>query len=274
MDDTTLNQFVLFVYMTAAAAFLWTHLAGNVKRYRVPLMLTWVGLGLHTTSLIWRWIHSYQLGIGHAPLSNRYESFIFFSWSIVGIFVFFDRLLGLRRFGAFIMIGAAACIGLTSLIPGMEPQITPLMPALQSNWLFFHVVTCFLAYAAFAVAFITGIMSLIKSNSGNMSLETNRQLDDVMYRMIMVGFLLLTLGIISGSAWAYRAWGRYWGWDPKETWSLITWIVYAVFLHARITKGWSGKRLAVIAIVGFLSVIVTYWGVNHLDIFKGLHSYG
>mgnify|MGYP000910292641 CR=1 FL=1 len=274
MDDTTLNQIVMVVYMVSAAAFLWTNLAPEPKRWRIPMGVAWLGFGLHTSSLIWRWIHSYQIGIGHAPLTNRYESFVFFAWSIVAIFLVFDRFLGLRRFGAAILAGGAGLIGVTSLIPGMETAVTPLMPALQSNWLFFHVVTCFLAYAAFAVAFFTGIMSLTRARGGNLTRESSLQLDDVMYRMIMVGFLLLTLGIISGSAWAYRAWGRYWGFDPKETWSLITWIVYAVFLHARITKGWAGKRLALIAIIGFLSVIVTYWGVNHLDIFKGLHSYG
>ena len=224
-------------------------------------------------SLIWRWIASYQLGFGHAPLSNRYESLIFFGWSIVAMFIFFSSKLKLTRMGGFIIPLGAVSIASTSIIPGADADISPLVPALQSNWLIFHVVTCFLGYAAFAIASFAGIISLVRNRRSQWQSRLHENLDFVMHRTVLVGFLLLTLGIISGSAWAYNAWGRYWGWDPKEVWSLITWFVYAIFLHARITKGWSGKRLAWISIVGFIFVLFTFLGVNYLPIFKGLHSY-
>jgi len=157
------------------------------------------------------------------------------------------------------------------------------VPALQSNWLLYHVITCFLGYACFAVACGISIMYLIKI--GSESADSNaaaggvvsmfpsaRVLDDMNYRSIMIGFPLLTLGIITGAAWANYAWGTYWSWDPKETWSLIVWFVYAAFLHARITRGWVGKRAAWLSIIGFAATIFCYLGVNLF--LSGLHSYG
>jgi len=167
---------------------------------------------------------------------------------------------------------------------GLSNNIEPLVPALQSNWLLYHVVTCFLGYAAFAVACGVSIMYLIKASheannsfavsaGGIMSLfPPTRVLDDLNYRAIMIGFPLLTLGIITGAAWANYAWGTYWSWDPKETWSLIVWFVYAAFLHARFTRGWVGKRAAWLSIIGFAATIFCYLGVNLF--LSGLHSYG
>jgi cytochrome c-type biogenesis protein CcsB len=139
-----------------------------------------------------------------------------------------------------------------------------------------------LGYAAFAVACGVSIMYLIKANSeekatdaagGFLSLfPPTRVLDDLNYKAIMVGFPLLTLGIITGAAWANYAWGTYWSWDPKETWSLIVWFIYAAFLHARFTKGWVGKRAAWLSVIGFAATIFCYLGVNLL--LSGLHSYG
>ncbi|MBN1356959.1 c-type cytochrome biogenesis protein CcsB [bacterium] len=275
MDDSTLNQIAMVFYMAASLVFLYRFSDNKHKPGKVPMGLTWSGFCVQTVAFIWRWIASYRHGFGHAPLSNRYESVIFFSWSVVAMFLIFDRFLPLRRFGGFIVVLGAVGIASTSIIPGADSTITPLIPALQSNWLFFHVVTCFLGYSAFAIAFFAGIMSLARQGVGaNVeSSEIIRNLDLIMYRTVMSGFILLTLGIISGSAWAYNAWGRYWGWDPKEVWSLITWFVYAVFLHARVTRGWSGKRLAWISVVGFIFVLFTFLGVNYLPIFKGLHTY-
>ncbi|MGA1865424.1 MAG: c-type cytochrome biogenesis protein CcsB, partial [bacterium] len=152
-------------------------------------------------------------------------------------------------------------------------------PALQSNWLLIHVVTCFFGYAAFAIAFGFSIMYLIKHGHEKDGLKTgfisllpsSQVLDDLEYKAVAVGFPFLTLGIITGAAWAHYAWGSYWSWDPKETWSLITWFVYAAFLHARFTAGWRGKRTAILSILGFLFVLMTYFGVSFL--LGGLHSY-
>ena len=166
---------------------------------------------------------------------------------------------------------------------GLSASIDPLVPALQSNWLTYHVITCFLGYAAFAVACGVSIMYLIKVGKEEKAenspiggilgvFPSARVLDDINYRAIMIGFPLLTLGIITGAAWANYAWGTYWSWDPKETWSLIVWFIYAAFLHARFTRGWVGRRAAWLSIIGFAATIFCYLGVNL--VLSGLHSYG
>jgi cytochrome c-type biogenesis protein CcsB len=146
------------------------------------------------------------------------------------------------------------------------------MPALRSNWLTFHVFTAFLGYGGFAVAALTGAGYLIASRNGSKAqTDITEALDAATAKTISFGFLFLTVGIISGAVWANSAWGTYWSWDPKETWSLITWFIYAVFLHCRFMRGWKGKRAAWISIIGFASVIFTYYGVNFL--LSGYHSY-
>ena len=144
-----------------------------------------------------------------------------------------------------------------------------------------HVMTCFIGYGAFAVAAGLGLMYLLKKSAVNRGLTENslagglpelKVIDDLTHKTIIFGFMWLTAGIITGAVWANEAWGTYWSWDPKETWSIITWFVYALTLHARFTRGWSGSRIAWLAIIGFVSVIFTYFGVNFL--LSGLHSYG
>jgi cytochrome c-type biogenesis protein CcsB len=244
-------------------------------------LIAYVGLAIQTVAIGLRWKESYDLGVGHAPLSNLYESVVFFSWTIILIYMFIDLKYKYRIIGAFVV--PFALLGMAWAQLGMNNSIEPLVPALQSNWLLYHVVTCFLGYAAFAVACGISIMYLLKARheetastepaGGLMStFPPIRVLDDLNYRSIMIGFPLLTLGIITGAAWANYAWGTYWSWDPKETWSLIVWFVYAAFLHARFTRGWVGKRAAWLSIIGFAATIFCYLGVNLL--LSGLHSYG
>ena len=238
------------------------------------------GLLIQTVAILLRWKESYDMGMGHAPLSNLYESVVFFSWTIVLVFAFVDIKYRYRIIGAFVI--PFALLGMAWGQLGLDTGIQPLVPALQSNWLIYHVITCFLGYAAFAVACGVSIMYLIATRAGLADeggrhgmlamFPPSRILDDINYRAIMFGFPLLTLGIITGAIWANYAWGTYWSWDPKETWSLIVWFVYAAFLHARITKGWVGRRAAWLSILGFAATIFCYLGVNLL--LSGLHSYG
>jgi cytochrome c-type biogenesis protein CcsB len=213
------------------------------------------------------------MGIGHAPLSNLYESLVFFSWTILIIYLFVERKYKNRTIGAFVTPLAFFAMAYASL---HNNSIQPLIPALKSNWLIAHVITCFIGYAAFAIAFGTSWMYLIKKrDTEGKSLLLKRfpktnTIDELTYQMIMLGFLFLSIGIITGAVWANSAWGRYWGWDPKETWSLITWFVYATLLHAKMMRGWHGKRIAYLSIAGFAAVLFTYFGVNLLP---GLHSY-
>ena len=159
--------------------------------------------------------------------------------------------------------------------PLMPKEAVPLVPALQSYWLWLHVSVTLFGEAFFALAFITSIMYLVAESKNRRGVKTGltaEKLDSISYRCIAIGFPLFTLGgLVFGMIWAYKAWGAYWSWDPKETWSLITWFVFALYLHTRIVMGWKGRRSAYVAIFGFLSALFTYFGVNYL--LAGLHSY-
>lgn len=282
MTSSMLFNATTLAYMASMVVFFGFLASRNQKVGLAGSLLAYAGLSVQTIAIGLRWKESYDMGVGHAPLSNLYESVVFFSWTIILIYMFIDLKYKYRIVGAFVV--PFALLGMAWAQLGLASNIEPLVPALQSNWLLYHVITCFLGYAAFAVACGVSIMYLIKaaheenssssvSAGGLMSqFPPTRVLDDLNYRAIMIGFPLLTLGIITGAAWANYAWGTYWSWDPKETWSLIVWFVYAAFLHARFTRGWVGKRAAWLSIIGFAATIFCYLGVNLF--LSGLHSYG
>ncbi|NOY13655.1 MAG: c-type cytochrome biogenesis protein CcsB [Deltaproteobacteria bacterium] len=284
MESGLLFNLVTVAYFAAMLLFF-IYLATRNNTVSLLATLTAVsGFLLQTAALGLRWYESYQLlgSDGRAPLTNLYESVVFFSWSIVLIYLLVDLKYKQRTIGAFIM--PFALFSQAGAQMWLNAGIDPLVPALQSNWLTYHVITCFLGYAAFALACGVSIMYLIKigkeekyQGDGPMGgllgfLPPTRVLDDINYRAIMIGFPLLTLGIITGAAWANYAWGTYWSWDPKETWSLIVWFLYAAFLHARFTRGWVGRRAAWLSVIGFAATIFCYLGVNL--VLSGLHSYG
>jgi len=376
---------------------------------KIATVVTSAGFLVQTTALFLRWRESYQMDIGRVPLSNLYESLVFFTWSTVLIYLIVEFKYKTRAFGAFVIPVAFLALAFLSVAPGISKEITPLVPALKSNWLFYHVLISFLGYAAFGIAFAVSMIYLLMDTeergpvsnllyglggivvlavlgnvmagmgprmktafwmglgvlvlawfvylivaggknksqvflfwslcmtmvvslfigmgidfiylqglaegesfkkhifegtflNGSLAVVVvswaavlglfwlvwsqgmrfknllkqymlgQDQLDDVTYRMIAIGWPLLTGGIVTGAVWANSAWGTYWSWDPKETWSLITWFVYAIYLHARYVRGWKGPQMAVISTVGFLAVIFTYLGVNL--VLSGLHSYG
>jgi len=251
MNSSGVLSIITFVYGLVAFCYIF---AWTFKKPTVSKAATWValiGLAGNIVGIVMRWVESYQLGFGHAPLSNLYESLVFFAGTLA--------------------------MAYASLSPNISDRIQPLIPALKSNWLIAHVIACFIGYGAFAVAFGVSLMYLMKQKSaddtGSMMshLPDANVLDELNHQLVMFGFLFLSAGIITGAVWANSAWGRYWGWDPKETWSLITWFVYATLLHARLMRGWRGKRTAILSIGGFAAVMFTYFGVNLLP---GLHSYG
>jgi cytochrome c-type biogenesis protein CcsB len=259
------------------AAFLYIF-AFVFKKDLPGKVATWVaavGLAGNIAGFFLRWIESYQMGFGRVPLSNLYESLVFFAICIAIVYLVVEQKYKNRVMGAFTFPLAFLALAYASLSPNISDRIQPLMPALKSNWLIVHVVTCFIGYAAFAIAFGVSIMFILRQRSnyehGLLSkLPRPKVLDELTYRLVLFGFLFLTIGILSGAVWANSAWGRYWGWDPKETWSLITWFVYATLIHARMMRNWNGKRVAWLSIVGFGAVMFTYFGVNLLP---GLHSY-
>jgi cytochrome c-type biogenesis protein CcsB len=277
MNSSLLLSITTFIYGFAAILYI----AYWIFKKPLPGQLaTWtaiIGAVCNLAGLIMRWVESYSLGIAHAPLSNLYESMVFFSLTITIVYLVIEKKYKNRVIGAFTTPIAFLAMAYASLNPNISDRIQPLLPALKSNWLIAHVMTCFVGYSAFAIAFGISFMYLFKQKDtqGKSSLlahfPNTRVLDELNHQMIMFGFLFLTIGIITGSVWANSAWGRYWGWDPKETWSLITWFIYATVLHARMMRGWSGKRIAYLSILGFIAVLFTYFGVNYLP---GLHSYG
>ena len=277
---------VMLIYLGVAILFLMAELWSSPRLQQAAQLLLWVGLVAHTGALLARWAGSYQLAllnfppaafsdnlrllILHAPLSNFYESLVFFAWTLPALGLFAFRRYFQGYLGA--VLATIACLLLAyASFGGVDSRIKPLMPALKSNWLLIHVVTAFLGYAAFALAFGAAILYLVQERRPRAVLPPQSQLDRLTYRATVLGFVLLTLGILTGAVWAESAWGRYWSWDPKETWSLITWLVYATLLHARRLKGWQGRRIAWLAVAGFMAVLFTYFGVSFL--LTGLHSY-
>lgn len=267
----------MFVYLSTFVFYLLFVVTKQQRIGRVAFGLILIGFFIHLAGLLVRWWETHATGYGYIPLANMYESLIFFSWAIVLVYLIVDIRYHQRTIGVIASPLAVIAIAVTSLVPGVTSDVRPLIPALQSNWLAIHVITCFLGYAAFAIAFGISIVYMIQSKRESSPrgpirwLPSAGTLDEINYKAIIIGFPMLTLGIITGAAWASYAWGSYWSWDPKETWSLITWFIYAAFLHARYTREWRGKKTALLSIVGFCAVIFTYFGVNFL--LAGLHSY-
>ncbi|HEY5999582.1 MAG TPA: c-type cytochrome biogenesis protein CcsB [bacterium] len=351
MNSSMLFNTSMVCYLVASVIYI-AHLSfRSTKVGWTATGVTALGFVAQTVALGMRWYEKTVLtGFGNIPpLSNMYESMVFWSWSIIMIYLIFERVYRNRSLGVIAAPLGFLAIASISIAPNISQEIEPLVPALQSNWLAAHVMTSFLGYAAFSISFGVSVLYLIlaaeKRNEvpyivGMASLVTMmtliaataldfivqkvagaaqphlfaasfaspaagvkvvswlaaaaifalfwyvgtlyhdriaalfpgmKILDDLSYKMVMVGFPLLTIGIVTGAAWANYAWGTYWSWDPKETWSLITWLIYAAYLHARFTAGWRGKKTAILSVIGFAAVVFTYIGVNF--VLSGLHSY-
>lgn len=270
-DNALIFTLSTFIYLLAGIIYFIHWIYNWEKGSLVGSSIGWCGFITNFYGFIIRWIQTHQTGYGYVPLSNLYESLIFFGFAIAGIYLFWELKLQKKVFGSLVFILNALIMAFASFVA--DSSIKPLIPALKSNWLIAHVITCFLGYAAFAIAFVNGIFYLLSNTSFvQKHLPERSQLENFMYKTMLFGFLWLTLGIITGAIWADQAWGNYWSWDPKETWSLITWFIYAGAIHAKIIRGWQGRRLALLSIIGFIAVLFTYFGVNFL--LSGLHSYG
>jgi cytochrome c-type biogenesis protein CcsB len=237
-----------------------------------------------------RWISE-----GYFPLSNLYESLIFLSWGISFIHLIIEYKTQSRLIGSIATPLMFFLSGFSSLtLPTDMQKALPLVPSLQSNWLMMHVSMMMVSYATLILGSLLSILYLafisfsgqknqvaLENSTGALSttsavtyskLSLLQTVDIWSYRIIGLGFPFLTIGIISGAVWANEAWGSYWSWDPKETWALITWLVFAIYLHSRLLKGWQGKQAAILGSCGFFVIWICYLGVNFLG--KGLHSYG
>lgn len=303
LDNLTFSS--LFIAMLAYwTSVSFTSLKAGVKIGFISVCIANLAI---FTNLGSRWLEN-----GYFPLSNLYESLLFFTWGITAITIAIEKNMAISLIGAVTSPLSLFVIGFATLsLPEGMQKAAPLVPALKSNWLMMHVSIMMLSYSTLITGSLLSILFLVLTLGKNVSLQGSslgttsleevdtrnmsiavlegninnsiktlnseslsllETLDNLSYRIIGFGFPLLTTGIIAGAVWANEAWGAYWSWDPKETWALITWFVFAAYLHARITKSWQGKRPAILASIGFIVVWICYLGVNFLG--KGLHSYG
>ncbi len=358
MDLVKLEQILFYVsvaaYLGASVFYIWYLVSRNVRAGNIGAIVLILGLTAHTVALVLRWVTT-----GHAPMANMYESLSLFAWGLVLFYLIAERFYPIKSAGAIVVPTAFVISSVAAMF--YVGSDDPLMPALDSYWLWIHVSIAMLAYGLFALAFGAGFFYIIQEyllkkqyrhvviaftlllaalgavaglKLGTMWAEPAKYLDtrviagefqevvesdysgtdilkmlgatgigllvgmvlgflagkgasrpgfssrlpsldvldEVSYRAIAFGFPLLTIGIITGAIWADQAWGRWWGWDPKETWSLITWLYYGGYLHLRLTMGWRGRHSAILAVIGLIAVLFTYLGVNLL--LSGLHSYG
>jgi cytochrome c-type biogenesis protein CcsB len=282
--------------LLALPAAFWFLSAGRTSSL-IRLLVATANLCL-TAQLILRWWDS-----GHFPISNLYESLCFLAWGCTLTQLLVERAWPSPLVPAAATPMALGCIAFASFaLPDRLQEASPLVPALRSSWLVMHVSVIMLSYAALLVGSLLSVAVLFTDRSqrlelrsssigsgsfrqaqlasgpsGDTTLErtlfrSSEELDSLSYRTITVGFLLLSVGLVSGAVWANEAWGSWWSWDPKETWALITWLVYAAYLHTRLVRGWQGRKPALVASAGLVVIAICYIGVNLLGI--GLHSYG
>jgi len=295
-----LNDPVLGLGLTAFALLLvalplafWS-LSGGRSSTAVRLLVAGANLCL-TAQLVLRWWES-----GHFPISNLYESLCFLAWGCTLTQLLVERTWPSPLVPAAATPMALGCVAFASFaLPDRLQEASPLVPALRSSWLVMHVSVIMISYAALLVGSLLSLAVLFTDRGNSMELRSSsigsggyrqaqlatpqlklssvampavEQLDSLSYRTITVGFLLLSVGLVSGAVWANEAWGSWWSWDPKETWALICWLVYAAYLHTRLIRGWQGRKPALVAAAGLVVIVVCYIGVNLLGI--GLHSYG
>ncbi len=226
-------------------------------------VLTVASLVFITLTIVFRAIQA-----GHGPFSNMYEFALAFAWGIVIMGVIFEwryKTAAVRNVGLIV----ALLLLIFAMVKYAKPD--PLVPALQqSTLLSIHVASAVVAYGILTIGFGAAVLFLIQNRRNSPWLPDKEIFDIISYRSVVIGFPFLTLTIILGAIWADIAWGRYWSWDPKETASLVTWLIYVVYMHARLMRGWKGTKTAILLIIGFGAILLTFFG-NY--IFSGLHAY-
>jgi|TARA_B100000809_G_scaffold263632_1_gene317372 cytochrome c-type biogenesis protein CcsB len=303
-DIQNLLSNIVFALLLVTMIFYWI----SIILFKNPMLLKIGRAGAFIANVLLFFILSSRwIVAGYFPLSNLYESLLFLTWALLATYLYVEHKTKSKLIGATLIPVALLVSGFANLtLPPEMQKASPLVPALQSNWLMMHVSMMMLSYSTLIVGSLLSILFLIISkgqeieyidtfsNSYSTDVEKNTlteigstislntikdsklkllfNIDNWSYRVIGLGFPFLTIGIIAGGVWANEAWGSYWSWDPKETWALITWLVFAAYLHARITKNWQGKRTAILGSLGFFVIWICYLGVNFLG--KGLHSYG
>ena len=266
--ENVLFTIVLIGYFAATILNFAFVIMKREKLAKAALILQTGILVLHSAVLVLRGISAKRW-----PMTNQYEFAVSFAWALCLVSLVFIRKYRFPVLGAFATPLILLMIGYASM---QSREVRDLMPSLRSSWLAFHVSTAIIGYGAFGVACVLSLIFLFRGKMKGDSfwgqhVPQPEKLDMISYRSVSLGMLFLTLTILTGAIWAEQAWGSYWSWDPKETWSLVTWIIYAVYLHLRLRRGWRGKAAAWFAVIGFVCVIFTYIGVN--TFLPGIHSY-
>jgi cytochrome c-type biogenesis protein CcsB len=251
--------------------------AGSGRLASIAMALTWLAFVFHLVATVLRGVAASRV-----PWANMYEFGMTGTLVITLVFLIVNLKWDLKFVGAFSTGLVLLLLGLVST--GFYVEVVPLPPALQSYWLVIHVFVATLATGFFSVGFALSLTQILQARREHRTVDAkptrlgwmsrlpdSAQLENYAYRLIIIGFIFWTFTLIAGAVWADKAWGRYWGWDTKEVWTFIIWTIYAGYIHARSTRGWRGTRSAVLAMVGFASVIFNYTVVNIF--FKGLHSY-
>lgn len=278
MQPTFESMFLYIIFVTYFLGLILYWFWLGVKKDRLEkLASALVGMGwiANTVILVSRTMAAHRL-----PFTNGYEFILTFCWGMVLIYMLARLRFKLAALGSFVMPLPVIFLGFVLINMGPNNRVIgDLPPILNSGWLTSHVITAIFAYSAFAIAFALAVMYLLKdhySENGKIKWLISRfpdleVLDELAYKLVIAALTLLTLVIVTGAIWANFSWGSYWSWDPKETWSLITWLIYAGYLHARLMYNWKGKRAAWLIVFGFTAVLFTFFGVNYF--LPGLHSY-
>ena len=236
----------------------------GLRLSNIGMSLTWLSAGLLLVGVVLR-----GLWAGRVPWGNMYEFSISSALGILLVFLIWSTQRDLRWLGMFVTIPTLLTLGMAVTV--LYTEAAQLVPALKSYWLVIHVLAAIICGGAFTVAAATAGLSLISDRHWIKQIPSRDSLEKLTHRIIAFAFPLWTFAVVAGAIWAENAWGRYWGWDPKETWAFITWVVYAAYLHARSTAGWKHQKASVIALVGWLSFLINYFGVNIFV--NSLHSY-
>jgi len=252
----------ILLYLLSAAAYLAYFLLQRSYLQRAGIILVLGGFLSHPAALVLNGLQQ-----GHLPAANMRETLSLAGWTTAGVFILLNYRYRLKILGVYAAPFVAMIMVIVSQLPDEPVQATPLF---KSFWLVAHVTLIFVGEAAFALACGAGILYLLQENSIKAKkrrfvfkrLPSLDLLDSTGYACIVVGFTMLTIGLITGLIYAKSVWGRFWSWDPKEVWSGIAWLFYAALLHGRLTVGWRGRRSATMAILGFVVLLFTFLGVN------------
>jgi len=271
--DAVLLGITLALYGIAAIVYLWRMLREPGPPLMVATGTAGLGLVFHAAVLVAGGVRGH-----HLPFFNLFESLLFTAWVLVAMYLFIERRYGMSALGAFVSLAALGMLALSVALPkGID--IALLNPALRSPWSTVHIGSSLVSYACFALAFGASLAylwqeRLLKAKRFGLlqrHLPPLHTVDRLAYEMVMLGFFTLTVGIVTGALWAETAWGNYWSWDPKETWALVTWLVFAGYLHVRIISGWQGKWANRLVMTGFACVLITYFWVSFF--ISGMHTY-